>query len=239
MKKAKKSAPKRSARSAPKKKTPPRKAAPKVRPRAAPRKMAAFSAKILQEEEVPVAVRSWTEAKTGSVGGQELLPKTGEVTSTGTPAPRTPPTPDVRLDPLAGPVSVPRARNEQYEFQARTAPKRGKKAEKPEEFGQVELRQATASGGRHLTRAKPENLQRGAGRIRPLASSEEAAKPASKRESFDVPPTIEQDAKGGRAGPLPTDLLDFGDVEIGQQTRSGSRTVGKLEAEKKKRTADE
>lgn len=239
MKKTKKSAARRPTRSPPKKKASTPKRVAKLRSKAPPKKMAAFSAKILKEEETPVAVRSWTEAKTGSQGSQELIPKTGTVVSTGTPAPPTS-AGEPRLDPLTGPAAVPRARNERFEFRESTAPKRGKKAQNPQDFGQVELRQATASGGRHLTRAKPENLQRGASRIRPLASGEETGHMgATKRERFEVPPPVQHENEGGRAGTLPTDLLDFGDVTIGQQTRSGSRTVGKLDTEKKKRSRDD
>lgn len=229
-------------------------------------KMAAFSAKILQEEEAPVAVRSWSEAKAGSSGRKEYHPKTGEVTPkpTSTPAPRAPEIDEEeddvdeeeadvelekdsdgsepRLEPLLGQAAVPKSKVEQFEFVKTPKAKKGKKPERPEEFGQVELRQATASGGRHLTRARPENLQRGASRIGPLASSEAAHHAKVEPDHFDV---AQQSKSGNRrpgappAGPSAKDLFDFGEVEIDQQTRSGAKKVGKLKVEAHRKDEEE
>lgn len=188
--------------------------------------MAAFSSKVLQEEEAPVAVRSFIEARQGGEGAQQYLPKTGEVTpSTAAPRPSLSPSSEPRAEPLSGPAAVPRPQTDPgFQIRERTAPKKGTKAVTPEDFGQVELRQATASGtGRHLTTAKPENLQRGAERIKPLASGEDETpgnitkKPGKDR--FQV---------GGGNVPQ-ADLSDFGEVEIGQQTLKGSKKIGTLQ----------
>lgn len=205
-------------------------------------RMTAYSKKVLQEEAKPVAVRSWSEAKQGHAGGQEYVPRTGEVRPAAVP-PRPPQgSPEaegesehgdrVRIEPLSGPVAVPRSRVEEFDL-APARPTKGKrsKAETPKDFGPVELRQATASGGRHLTRAKAENLQRGAGRIQPLASAPTAS--AAKRASGrgERP---RRDASPEAAGRLP-DLSDWGEIEIDQQTLSGSRKVGNLDAEEAER----
>jgi len=237
----------------------PAKAAPAPKPStqtdALAARMAAFSQKVQTEEETPVAVRSWSEAKAEKPASKQLLPKTGEVTPAevteeepeidlgddGTEAPeteetaadeepdeeeeetRTPPPPSGKpqMNPLTGPQSVPK--DHELEFEVATRPKikkAGKGGERPEEFGPVELRQATASGGRHLTRALPENLQRGAERIQPLATPPDKKKKLEP-ERFEV-------SMDKRAGPNYADLAQWGDVEIGQQTLSGSRSVGKL-----------
>ena len=100
-------------------------------------RLAAFSAKALAEEEEPVAVRSWSEAKQGSSGSKQFLPKTGQVrkappaededeeprdadeeSADETPreAAQAPPpaTAKPRLDPLTGPLAVPRDRELEF-----------------------------------------------------------------------------------------------------------------------------
>lgn len=194
----------------------------KARPatKAAPSKLAGFSKQILAEETTPVAVRSWSEAKTGSTGHQELLPKTGHVR----PVDEDPSdaSPEPRASPLAGPMAVPKAQKEEF----RAGPHSRRKTETPQDFGQVELRQATASGGRHLTKAKAENLQRGASRIRPLASGKD--EPTARRHLEAEDSETDSSLAPPRKLPSPKELTDFGEVEIGQQTLSGSRKVGKL-----------
>jgi hypothetical protein len=235
-------------------------------------RMAAFSQKVQEEEEAPVAVRSWSEAKAEKPASKQLLPKTGEVTPAededeseeteteepesseqggeGTdeepsddsdeeaPAEEPPrPTGKPQMNPLTGPLAVPKDRELEFEVAPRHKIKKaGKGGERPEEFGPVELRQATASGGRHITRALPENLQRGAERIQPLATGTEkgGAKKKAGPERFEV-------SMDKRAGPRLPDISTWGDVEIGQQTLSGSRKVGMLspEEEAERRRAEE
>jgi hypothetical protein len=198
--------------------------APKIDPKAAARAkaMAAFSSKVLTEEEAPVAVRSFIEARQGIEKSQELNAKTGEVSARVDLPPSNRPSAEPRADPLSGPVAVPRPQNEEFKIRERATPKKGQKAVTPEDFGQVELRQATASGaGRHLTTAKPENLQRGAGRIKPLTSGEDDATPSLSKKS-------KGDFVVGSQGGAKADLSDFGEVEIGQQTLKGSKKIGTL-----------
>lgn len=209
-----------------KRSNPARRSAPAAKSPVA-RRMAAFSGKVLEEESVPVAVRSFSEARAGSEGSKVLIPTTGQV--------------EPRLEPiLGGGLVVPKAREELEGFQSPPPSKRKARLETPDAFGQVELRQATASGGRRVSRAKPENLQRGASRIHALASAEEAAAKGGKTKrgpqgSFEVQ---QQTASGSRApgaggGPaVPSSLTDWGEVEIGQQTRSGARKVGTLRPRK-------
>lgn len=246
--------------------------APKDRGALAAR-MAAFSQKVQDEEETPVAVRSWSEAKAEKPASKKLLPRTGEVTpaeeeedepeeTEAEPAETSddesrdeapageaeeadeeeeedeePPRPISRpqMNPLSGPMAVPKDRELEFEVAPRHKIKKaGKGGERPEEFGPVELRQATASGGRHITRSLPENLQRAADRIQPLATPPEktSGKKSSPAERFEV-------SMDKRAGPKLPDLSHWGDVEIGQQTLSGSRKVGTLtpqqQAEEKRR----
>lgn len=198
-------------------------------------RMAAFSAKVLEEEEAPVAVRSFIEARAGSSGSKEYLPKTGEVSATeeedaeesDTGEGDVDASGEPRLQPLSGPMAVPKNQSDEFHVAERKAPKRGTRAVKPEEFGPVELRQATASGGRFLTRSKAENLQKAASRIHPLASSDasQTMKGKAKAPSFTVGQSGRDESGALRAQ---KDLMDFGEVEIGQQTLSGSRKVGKL-----------
>lgn len=228
-------------------------------------RMAAFSDKVLREEEEGVAVRSWSEAKTGQPGSKELLPKTGEVRPKGgvnwedlvedeeaeddDEAPRKDvfgeaepeqkdeesekdaegeEEPEPRLEPLTGPQSVPKDVPTEPKFEVSRG-KKGKKALPAPDFGVVELRQATATGGRHITRSKAENLQRAVDRIQALATPEKrkGKRPKASPEKFDVV----SDAPPAGAGYKTPDLTDFGEVEIGQQTRSGKRKVGTLKAQ--------
>lgn len=196
-----------------------RSAAPKSAPTSGlAARMAAFSQKVIKEEERPVAVRSFTEARAGSEGSTVLTPKTGEV--------------EPRMQPMTGQQAVPR-RSESPEFAAGRP--RKMRVETPDSFGPIELRQATASGGRHITRAKAENLQRGASRIGALASpgAEERRGGSRKDDEFEVARPRPE------AAVLPDALTDMGDVEIEQQTLSGSRRVGRLAKSEKEEDKDE
>lgn len=191
-------------------------------------RMTAFSEKVREEEEAPVAVRSFSEARAGLEGSKVLVPSTGRVEpadseeeseeddeeDAGEP----------QMKPILGQMALPRTRQEA--FQPPRATKRGTKVATPDDFGQIELRQATASGeGKHLAHARAENLQRGASRIGALASPGAPPKAAKARpradEEFDV-------ARPGAGRKNLESLADFGDVEIDQQTLSGSRKLGKL-----------
>lgn len=205
--------------------------------------MTQFSKQALKEEEQPVAVRSFSEARAGSKGSATLLPKTGEVTSPDPSPKRTPVGSEPRLGPLLGEVAVPKVRAQEF-----VAPRLGKKKPKldtPETFGQVELRQATATGGRHIARAKPENLQRGASRIGALARAEEPTKGKKRRESESPDFEVQQQTASGSRTPgektvLPVErlLTDFGEIEIDQQTRSGARKVGRLASSEEESESD-
>ncbi len=235
------------------------------------KRMAAFSAKVLKEEEDAVAVRSWGEAKAGLKASKSYLPKTGAVTPAASPEPGVEDedseigdegrqhehaskeefdeseegegdrAPEIRREPrpepLAGKMAVPNDQPLEFDVdmdRKSRGKKKGRRGVRPEEFGLVELRQATATGGKHLTRSKPENLQRGATRIQPLATPEPGREKKRRDETFEVSaPT--------RPGLRAADLMEFGEVEIGQQTLSGSRKVGNLESpeRKKKKDADD
>jgi hypothetical protein len=141
---------------------------------------------------------------------------------------------------MSGKLGIPKQRTEEYQVApALTKKGRAPKLETTESYGPVELRQATATGGRHITRSNPENLQKGASRIQPLASGGEAKKGEKhKPERFDVAQQTRsgtRDPRAPTAGPLSSDLSDFGEIEIGQQTLSGSRKIGKLKKDDEER----
>lgn len=221
-----------------------KKASPKPAPAKAPKtKMAAFSAKVLAEEEAAVQVRTFNEARAGIQASAEFTPKTGEVQSLATDAPKgkasasqleeflskrsskpaAPAAPSADLEYEAdAPAAVPtRSLDRKSEHLVAANKRRKPKLETAEDYGKVELRQATASGGRKVASLHKDNLQRAVERLKPLASAEET-KTKSKPDKFEVA----QDAST-RAARMP-DISDFGEVEIGQQTLSGSRRVGRL-----------
>jgi hypothetical protein len=181
--------------------------------------MRRFSTAVLKEESQGVEVKSWQEARQGVPGSKRFVPSTGGVepvvqaTQTVNASPR--------LDPLSGPMAVPKPRNEQFVLAPKRKGRKAKRIETPQDFGQVDLQQATANGGRSVGRLKAENLQRAAGRIQPLmAPSEETKGRSSKGKSSALKP--------GSASGLDSSYMEFGEVEIGQQTLRGSRKVGTL-----------
>ena len=224
--------------------TPAKKARPKPSPARAPKtKMAAFSAQVLAEEEKAVQVRTFNEARAGIEASAEFTPKTGEVQPLDAQAPKgkasaaqleqflskRPSKPAAAAGSSAdlefeadGPSAAPtRSLDRKSEHLVAANKRRKPKLETAEDYGKVELRQATASGGRKVASLHKDNLQRAAERLKPLASAEES-KTRSKPDTFEVA----QDGSA-RASRMP-DISDFGEVEIGQQTLSGSRRVGRL-----------
>lgn len=274
-------APAKAAHKAPAKAVPPTPAPAPKPANALAARMAAFSAKVLQEEEKPVAVQSFIEARAGQKASKQYLPKTGKVQPAvpavdegddfdddddeDIPSPMQPaPAPaaaededaddeefelvasrdatgEPRTNPMTGQMSVPRDNETSFAVESdhkqRLAKKgkKGKKGVRPEEFGLVDLRQATASGGKHLARVKPENLQeKGNSKIRAITAEPDAHQKKRAPDRFEV-------SMDKRSGPKLPDLSDFGEVEIGQQTLSGSRKVGTLTPEeaKKRKAPDE
>lgn len=271
---AAKKAPRKAARPAPKraapkksKKSAPTRAAPKAAPRPkvggvspeVAKRMAAFSSQVVEEEEAPVAVRSFNEARAGIEKSKELDVKTGQAKPVGSPAPQK--RPDVELEseadadeeeidvdkeladvtegmevhrpqmePLAGPVAVPK-RRESEEFQLGATAKKGKKGALPtkEDLGRIELRMQRGTKDQKIAEANPDYLQRSfnkaAEKGKVAATTGQRGEHESKDEEFEVAMD-----KGNKR--LDQSLLDFGDVEIAQQTRKGSRKVGKLDTDK-------
>lgn len=259
---------KRAARPAPKRATGRTKAAsPAPRPKIArvdpeiAKRMAAFSSQVAKEEEAPVAVRSFNEARSGIQKSQELNVKTGEAKPVkpvrGTAPPAAPPIEleaqadaeeeiDVdeelaevtrgmevhrpKMEPLAGPAAVPKPREEE-EFKLASPPPKGKKGAlaTKEDLGRIELRMQRGTKDEKIAEANPDYLQRSfnkaAERGKVAATTGQRGEHEEKPEEFEV-------AMDKSNRKVDASLLDFGDVEIAQQTRKGSRKVGKLDNEK-------
>lgn len=210
-----------------------------VKPKGAARdaraaKMAAFSKTVLREEEEPVTVRSFVEAREGTEKSRALDVKTGAVAPSAEEqadedVPEFTPAPAPKIAPLAGPLSIPK-RKEEEEFHLARPSKRGKRAEPPtkEDFGKVELRMQRAKGDAVIGRATPDYLQRSfnkakeSGRVAGTDAQREPTSP--KEESFEVT----QDQPSGSKD---ASLLDFGDVEVAQQTRTGRKKLGRLDTD--------
>lgn len=209
--KAKKAAPAKRAK--PKSGTP-AKAAPKKLRATPPKALQAFSKQVLKEEEAPVAVRSFNEARAGVVASKEYVPKTGQTHD----APR--------LEPLSGPAAVPKPRQD-VEFHIEQ-PKKGKAHElqTKDDLGKIELRQQRGGRDVAIANASPDYLQRGlkqateSGRI--TASEPERAHKKTKAERFKVKEDEPESDKDSV-------LEDFGEIEIAQQTRRGRKTLGTLD----------
>lgn len=196
--------------------------------------MAAFSKQVLEEEEAPVAVRSFIEARQGVEKSKELNVKTGEMDpatddeGTDEPegdVPEFTSAPAPKLEPLAGPAAVPKRKGEE-DFRIAQSSKKGKKPEAPskDDLGKIELRMQRGSGDATIGRASPDYLQRSFNRAKESGrvAAPPARKTATKDEAFEV-------AQDKPAPPRDASLLDFGDVEIAQQTRSGRKKLGKLD----------
>ena len=205
--------------------------------------MAAFSAKMLEEEAEPVAVRSFVEARQGVEASKELNVKTGQAQAvddsedldeeTDEDVPEFKPAPPPKLEPLTGPVAVPKKRPDE-EFRIATPRKKGKGAEAPTkaDLGKIELRMQRGTGDATIGRASPDYLQRSfnrakeTGRVTGGGARKEPEK--TREDEFEV-------AQDRSAAPKDTSLLDFGDVEIAQQTRSGRKKLGKLDPDEDER----
>lgn len=226
------------------------------------RRMAAFSSQVTKEEEAPVAVRSFNEARAGIQKSQELNVKTGQAKPVkplkGAPPPSAPPIEleaeadadedeiDVdeelaevtkgmevhrpKMEPLTGPLAVPKAR-EPEEFKLAAPPPKGKKGALPtkDDLGRIELRMQRGTKDEKIAEANPDYLQRSfnkaAERGKVAATTGQRGEHEEKAEEFEV-------AMDKSNRKVDASLLDFGDVEIAQQTRKGSRKVGKLDADK-------
>lgn len=216
---------------------------------ALPKPIALFSRKVLEEEDAPVAVRTFNEARAGIEKSKELDVRTGRVKPVeGSTADtdlaefeEVPPSPPParpqlgrpvapQMEPLTGRLAVPQQKQDE-DFRL-AAPTKGRKTAPPtrEDLGKIELRMQRGTTDKTVARASPDYLQRSFKKAqesgKTSASPTDASKP-SEEEAFEV----ENDRPERR---LDASLTDFGDVEIAQQTRKGRRTLGTLDADESK-----
>jgi hypothetical protein len=285
VKKAARPAPKKtkaaSKRVAPKKASKPSKPSVKALPRGLPeraKRMAMFSQQVVKEEEAPIAVRTFNEARAGVEESKQLDIRSGQVKpvagakpvptptppraaspapTPSVPTPRPPPQPQPeadedleaeiardleemdmgetrsqpKLEPLAGQASVPKRTNPlDEEFKVGASAKKGKKGAPPtkEDLGKIELRMQRGSKDEAIAHASPDYLQRSfnkaAQKGKVAATSAAKGSEEHKVDEFEVAMD-----KGQKR--LDAALSDFGDIEIAQQTRRGSKKVGKLDTD--------
>lgn len=141
------------------------------------------------------------------------------------------PPPRPKMEPLTGRLAVPKRSNPlEEEFRPGPSAKKGKKGAPPtkEEFGKIELRMQRGTKDEAIATASPDYLQRSfrhaAQKGKVAATAPVVSDEPHKPEEFEVAMD-----KGKRR--VDAALTDFGDVEIAQQTRRGSRKVGKLDAD--------
>ncbi|HEX9817177.1 MAG TPA: hypothetical protein VGB18_09375 [Candidatus Thermoplasmatota archaeon] len=208
--------------------------------------MAAFAQQVKQEEEAPVAVRTFNEARAGVEKSKELDVRTGNVKPVAAPNEddedlaefeeverETPPQRPVQqgrappqMEPLTGKLAVPK-RKESEEFRIALPPK-GKKSAPPtkDDLGRIELRMQRGTTDRTVANASPDYLQRSFKKA--SQSGKTAAVPAEAGEHNEDSFEVTADKPERR---LDASLTDFGDVEIAQQTRKGKRTLGTLDVD--------
>ena len=219
------------------------------------KRMAAFANQVTKEEEAPVAVRTFNEARAGIERSQELDARTGEVKpvapqdeegedlaefeevdqeeSDEQPAPPPPQRPvqqgrpAPQMEPLTGKFAVPK-RKESEDFQIAPPPAKGKKSAPPtkEDLGRIELRMQRGTTDKTVATASPDYLQRSFKKA--TQSGKTAAQPAEASERSEDSFEVTADKPERR---IDASLTDFGDVEIAQQTRKGKRTLGTLDVD--------
>lgn len=210
------------------------------------KRMAAFAQQVTKEEETPVAVRTFNEARAGVEKSKELDVRSGamkpvaardeddeelaefEEVDESSPPPRpiqqgrVPP----QMEPLTGKFAVPK-RKESEEFQIANPPK-GKKSAPPtkDDLGKIELRMQRGTTDKTVANASPDYLQRSFKKA--SQSGKTAAMPAEAGERGEDSFEVTADKPERR---VDATLMDFGDVEIAQQTRKGKRTLGTLDVD--------
>ncbi len=226
---------------------PPQQAAAPTRPggNALAKRMAAFAQQVTKEEVAPVAVRTFNEARAGVEKSKELDVRSGSVKRVAAKAEDeeelaefeevnepTPPRPiqqgrvPPQMEPLTGKLAVPK-RKESEEFQI-AAPSKGKKSAPPtrDDLGKIELRMQRGTTDKTVANASPDYLQRSFKKA--SQSGKTAAMPAEGEERSEDSFEVTADKPERR---FDASLMDFGDVEIAQQTRKGKRTLGTLDVD--------
>lgn len=214
--------------------------------------MAAFANQVRKEEEAPVAVRTFNEARAGIEQSKELDVRSGavkpvaakdeegedlaefeEVDDQDHDEPAPPPREvqkgriSPQMEPLTGKLAVPK-RKDAEEFQIAPAPAKGRKTAPPtkEDLGKIELRMQRGTTDKTVATASPDYLQRSFKKA--SQSGKTAAMPSESEERREDEFEVAADKPERR---FDASLTDFGDVEIAQQTRKGKRTLGTLDVD--------
>lgn len=221
-------------------------------------RMAAFSEKVLEEEEAPVAVRTFNEARAGVDASKTLDVKSGSVepieeddepeddedelvefeevpppplqrAPLGAQRSMSPPTQKPAMQPLSGPAAVPKTKPTE-EFKVAPPPGKKKKdqLQTRDDLGKIELKMQRGTKDATIANASPDYLQRS---YKKAAQSGKTSATSMKHDESNKSDAHFEVAQDKPDKPLDSSLLDFGDVEIAQQTRKGKKTLGKLDTD--------
>jgi hypothetical protein len=239
---------------------PPQKAAAPSGASALAKRLAAFSQQVVKEEEAPVAVRTFNEARAGIEKSKEIDVRTGAVKPVGAqddvdepsgeddeeltefeevapepaPAPMKPqqgrPVTKPQMEPLTGALAVPKTRPEEDFRMAAPAPK-GKKGAPPTKEDLGRIELRMQRGTTDKTIANANPDYLQRSFKKASQTGKTAARPSQEGKGDMDSFEVAMDKPERR---LDASLADFGDVEVAQQTRKGKRTLGTLDVDDEK-----